>query len=1797
MKIVTALTSFLDKIGHGVIKALSVVFKGLKTTTKKIIIKVSKKDDKFTTRVRDFFTQTLKVVNKYAKIAGQYFIIFLDWLGRLIISFISWIVNKIRHGRFRKTKFVQILGKAWKRRHHKNRPVVWAAVFILIVFSPIAILTLKSPKDTVEAAWFNDGWLYRKKAAITNAGSAQTDYQVAVTLDTATLITAGKMQSDCDDIRVTDHKGRILPHWTEDSGAYACNDSDTKIWAKVPSLPTSGALIYVYYGNSSTHSIDNGNETFEFFDDFSASAIDDTKWSQGTIAATSGTNFSQASGLLSDGNNNRYIQSTAAFTGNYAATTRVYTTTSANNGYSTVGFWASTSNNFGILDHNGTTYIRNDSNWPNYTYNGTGQWNRDEVRVAGTSATHWRTGETSGSTTAGNTNSGLSSEYVRLGARYDSSAYDQNFVADWDWIFVRKTAATEPSTGTPGTEEVSPGPVAHWKFDEGYGTTANDSTSNANNGTIAGATWQSEDQCVSGKCLYFTNTNSINVTDPSNNSLDFGTGDFTISTWIKTGTSADNRNLFRKGAGDGTYGWRFGLSSGVPNVLIGDSSNANGNLGSTSIADNKWHHLSVVYDRSGNATGYVDGKQVGALDISARSGDISNSSAVIIGNSYATFTGFLDEPKIYPYARTPAQIKTDYNSGTSGQGTAEGAATSFGADQQQNFLSDGLVGYWDMDESSANTCSGGVNDSCDGSGNGNDGAWNGNATSATGKFGSGGTFDGNADYVEIPDSTSISTTDSSDAITVSAWVYQTAQTNYDRILSSNWATDGSWLLSVNSSYKPNFVIKASGAQYTAADADTISTNAWHHIVGTYDGEYVRLYVDGEAQTPIACSGCDLDNAGSVLRISEAGSTEGFAGKVDEVRIYNRALSPTEVRKLYNWAPGPTTHYKFDGNANDASGSNLNFTTTKSYTPGKFGKALVFEGGTAGTTASTNILDTDTHTIEFWIQFTGYTSGWQGIFNYKPSGSDRSPGIWRHTSGRMLHWRYDAGNTGTDVYLDGVGSGAQFSDNTWYHVAGTKEGSTFKAYVNGNYVGSVSVANPKYSGSSPFYFGSAEVNIDDFRTYNYARTSGQIIEDMNAGHPIGGSPISSKIGHWRFDEGYGSTTYNLGTLGSSQDGTITAATWNNSGKFGKSLTFDGSTTVVKVPTFSYESSNQYTLSFWAYYTGGQGTYLVKETSWNNGFKFWGGLSSLYFRAGDGTDAADLFSAVNTGASSSTWNHIAVVRDGSTWYLYTNGVLTTSATNSAIDETNNSGQLKIGNREEVSWDPEFQGKLDEVKIYNTALTPDQIKLDMNQGASTVLGATGTDASGNASWSSERSYCPPGDTTASCAPVGEWKFDEKTGTTAQDTSGNGNNSSSFTGSPAWTQGKVGAALDFGTESETKYVTVADNNQLDIGTSDYTIEAWIKHGANLGSSWDAGIVDKYNGTSGYAFTVRTNSDPSNAGKLNFIVRDNPSTWVEVKSTSTVNDGQWHHVVASADRDTNVKIYIDGVLDQTSSAITTQQGSVAGTDDVIIGRLNSNFNGKIDHVKIYNYARTPAQVAYDYNRGKPIGHWKLDECQGTTAYDSSGNENNGTITIGGTGSNTSAGTCSSGTGTEAWNNGTTGKLNYSLDFDGTDDYISLTDAPEFDVKKMTISAWIKTSKTSTQYISERNNATYYFATGVSSQKLCIYINSVAASWDCSNASVTDGNWHHVISTWDGTNKKLYIDGILDSTFAGSGGDISASTEAINIGVRITLGTPSGYFDGQIDDVQIFNYALNSTQVKTLYNGSAIRFGPSEGSP
>ncbi len=137
------------------------------------------------------------------------------------------------------------------------------------------------------------------------------------------------------------------------------------------------------------------------------------------------------------------------------------------------------------------------------------------------------------------------------------------------------------------------------------------------------------------------------------------------------------------------------------------------------------------------------------------------------------------------------------------------------------------------------------------------------------------------------------------------------------------------------------------------------------------------------------------------------------------------------------------------------------------------------------------------------------------------------------------------------------------------------------------------------------------------------------------------------------------------------------------------------------------------------------------------------------------------------------------------------------------------------------------MDEIKIYRGALTASEVLTEFNRGSALVMGTLSTSTNSRTAESASSEYCIPGDTSTCDPPVARWDFNEKSGQTAYDSSGNGNNgtlganSSAGSDDPSWTIGKKGAGLSF--DGSNDYVIVSDSNSLDI-TNSITIMGWFK-------------------------------------------------------------------------------------------------------------------------------------------------------------------------------------------------------------------------------------------------------------------------------------------------------------------------------------------------------------------------------------
>jgi WD40 repeat protein/serine/threonine protein kinase len=215
----------------------------------------------------------------------------------------------------------------------------------------------------------------------------------------------------------------------------------------------------------------------------------------------------------------------------------------------------------------------------------------------------------------------------------------------------------------------------------------------------------------------------------------------------------------------------------------------------------------------------------------------------------------------------------------------------------------------------------------------------------------------------------------------------------------------------------------------------------------------------------------------------------------------------------------------------------------------------------------------------------------------------------------------------------------------------------------------------------------------------------------------------------------------------------------------------------------------------------------------------------------------------------------------------------------------------------------------------------------------------------------------------------------------------------------------------------------------------------------------------------------------------------------------------------------------------------------------------------------------WSFSTGKLIAWWKFDETEGYKVADSSGNGNDGTLK-----------------GNPIWQP-SGGRIGGALLLDGNRDYVVIGNESNFDITgSITVAAWMKVNifdkpwqtivaKGSTWRLSRYSfkNSIVFSCTGFAPRlNLRSYGNIVGQD------DVNDGGWHHICGTYDGVNIRLYVDGVEDSTSPDTYRD-NIDTNNYNVWIGNNSQYPEREWNGLIDDLRIYSYALSEAQVKEIY--------------
>lgn len=402
-----------------------------------------------------------------------------------------------------------------------------------------------------------------------------------------------------------------------------------------------------------------------------------------------------------------------------------------------------------------------------------------------------------------------------------------------------------------------------------------------------------------------------------------------------------------------------------------------------------------------------------------------------------------------------------------------------------------------------------------------------------------------------------------------------------------------------------------------------------------------------------------------------------------------------------------------------------------------------------------------------------------------------------------------------------------------------------------------------------------------------------------------------------------------------------------------------------------------------------------------------------------------------------------------------------------------------------------------------------------------------------------------------VAEYKFENG----VLDTSGNGLNGA-FYGVTSFGAGRIdNLAVGF-TGGDDSYAEIPNP----LG-NDFSIAFWVNttNTASTGQWWNGnGLVDGEVGGATNDFGVSLVGS-----KVGFGV-GNPDT--TITSTSAINDGSWHHVVATRNGVTGaMQLYVDGVLQATGTGSTLTRTAPVSLRLGCLQSGNNYFAGSLDEVRLYNYALATNEISALANEGSTlVANFKF----AGNAADSSGFGNNGR-----TNGNISY---------------VAGKVNpQAAQFDGVASYVQI---PVAAVNDFSIAYWIKTTATggSGQWWAgkgivdgEVSGAVADFGTSLVGNKVAFGVGNPDTTIT-STTTINDGSWHHVVTTRNNTTgaMNLYVDGSLQAAGTGATGTRSAPP-ALRIG-GIQAG--GGFFAGALDDVRIYNYALNSSQVAAMYS-------------
>jgi hypothetical protein len=452
-------------------------------------------------------------------------------------------------------------------------------------------------------------------------------------------------------------------------------------------------------------------------------------------------------------------------------------------------------------------------------------------------------------------------------------------------------------TSTSPTKSINSGLISYYTMDGkdmNYSSlTATDRGSNKLTGTLVSVNTDSSVVGKIGGALRTGATASAQYVSISEAADDSITTQWSASVWVYRNSASDG-TIIRNDEGNGTRGFLIDIFSNNARSYA-YVNGVNVATGATTLSAGKWYHLVGVCDGT-TVKIYLNSVQDGSANIGT-GGNIGLSSTPLYigyGNfANSNFDGYIDDVRIYNRALSLGEIKTLYKLGQNKDAVSPTKS-----------LTSNLVGYWTLDGNKTNWVTGTTQDS---SVNGNSGILRRLSTTTSpvpGKIGQALKFNDANTYVDLGTPSALNSLQV--PMTITGWFKQLSSSpSLQTIFGQYNNTSGHKLLKLirlDSGVLKYYGSTAAGS-FQSFGTFTPSINTWHFFAVTVSGSVspvVKIYLDSssESTTFAALSSTPDTTVATYIGANEsAPNNEMFSGIIDDIRVYNRALSDSEINQL------------------------------------------------------------------------------------------------------------------------------------------------------------------------------------------------------------------------------------------------------------------------------------------------------------------------------------------------------------------------------------------------------------------------------------------------------------------------------------------------------------------------------------------------------------------------------------------------------------------------------------------------------------------------------------------------------------------------------------------------------------------------------------------------------------------------------------------------------------------------------------------------------------------------------------